>query len=61
MADLFEKLRGKPKRKLKIPAYLSAEDKKKVAEIIKNAEKHDDVPHSTQDSIPFDRMFQEGN
>ena len=60
MADLFEKLRGKPKRKLKIPAYLSAEDKKKVAEIIKNAEKHDDVPHSTQDSIPFDRMFQDG-
>ena len=57
---MLDFLHKKKKRRLKVPSYLSAEDKRRVTEIIKNVEKKDDVPHTTQDSIPFERMFQDG-
>ena len=52
--------RKKEERSFQIPEYLSNEDKKKVREIIKAAKKRDDIPKTTQESIPFDRMFQDG-
>jgi hypothetical protein len=61
---LFENItqifRKKEKRSFQIPEYLSAEDKKKVKEIIREAKRNDGIPRSTQQSIPFDRMFQDG-
>lgn len=39
---------------------MSNGDKKKVATIIKNAQRDDGIPRTTQQSIPFDRMFQDG-
>ena len=52
--------RKKEERSFQIPEYLSNEDKKKVREIIRAAKKRDDIPKTTQESIPFDRMFQDG-
>ena len=54
---MFQK---KEERSFQIPEYLSNEDKKKVREIIKAAQKNDGIPRTTQQSIPFDRMFQDG-
>ena len=50
----------KDTRKFVIPEYLSKEDQKKIREIIKREQKDDGVPRTTQQSIPFDRMFQDG-
>lgn len=55
--DLFRK---KEKRKFQVPEYLRSEDKKRIAEIIKNAKRDDGIPRTTQQSIPFERMFQDG-
>ena len=57
ITNLFRK---KEKRSYQIPEYLSSGDKKKVAAVIKNAQRDDGIPRSTQQSIPFDRMFQDG-
>ena len=57
ITNLFRK---KEKRSYQIPEYLSSGDKKKVAAIIKNAQRDDGIPRTTQQSIPFDRMFQDG-
>ncbi len=57
ITNLFRK---KEKRSYQIPEYLSSKDKKKVAEIIRNAQRDDGIPRTTQQSIPFDRMFQDG-
>ena len=57
ITNLFRK---KEKRSYQIPEYLSSGDKKKVAAIIKNAQRDDGIPKTTQQSIPFDRMFQDG-
>ncbi|MEE1256401.1 MAG: DUF87 domain-containing protein [Lachnospiraceae bacterium] len=43
-----------------IPANLSKEDKKKVAQLIAKAKRNDGVPRTAQQSIPFERMFQDG-
>lgn len=43
-----------------IPANISKEDKKRVAQIIAAAKKNDGVPRTAQQSIPFERMFQDG-
>ena len=43
-----------------MPEGLSREDQKAVREIIKKAKRDDDVPHTAQQSIPFDRMFPDG-
>jgi hypothetical protein len=57
ITNLFRK---KETRSYQIPEYLSSGDKKKVAAIIKNAQRNDGIPRTTQQSIPFDRMFQDG-
>lgn len=43
-----------------IPENLSKEDKKKVAQLIAKAKRNDGVPRTAQQSIPFERMFQDG-
>lgn len=65
MSDLIRKiltifgLRKKEERILTIPEDLSKEDKKRIREIIKSIS-DDGIPRTAQDSIPFDRMFQDG-
>ena len=43
-----------------MPENLNGRDRRKVAEIIRNALRDDGIPRTTQQSIPFDRMFQDG-
>ncbi|HOO80853.1 MAG TPA: conjugal transfer protein TraE, partial [Lachnospiraceae bacterium] len=43
-----------------MPKHLTKEEQAQVREIIKNAQKDDGVPRTAQQSIPFDRMFQDG-
>ena len=43
-----------------MPAHLNKAEQKEIREIIKKAEKNDGIPRTAQQSIPFDRMFQDG-
>lgn len=43
-----------------MPANLTRSQQKEMKEVIKRAKKDDGVPHSAQDSIPFQRMFPDG-
>ncbi len=61
MSDFITGLFGKKEeRELSMPEHLTKEEKKQIREIIKNAKKNDGVPRSAQQSIPFERMFQNG-
>ena len=57
MISIFRK---KEKRDLKLPANLTAAEKKEVKRIIELASGDDGIPRTAQQSIPFDRMFQDG-
>ena len=57
---MFKLLSKEKKRILVMPKHLTKAEKKQVREIIKNAQKNDRVPKTAQQSIPFDRMFQDG-
>ena len=56
----FLRKKNQENRKFTIPEGLSREEQKAVKEIIKNARRVDEVPHTAQQSIPFDRMFPDG-
>jgi len=43
-----------------LPEHLTKEERKQIKEIIKKAKKNDGVPRTAQQSIPFERMFQNG-
>ncbi|MCR5406092.1 MAG: ATP-binding protein [Lachnospiraceae bacterium] len=43
-----------------MPEHLSRAEKKEVKKIIEEARKNDGIPRTAQQSIPFDRMFQDG-
>ena len=43
-----------------LPEHLTKEERKQVKVIIKKAKKNDGVPRTAQQSIPFERMFQNG-
>ena len=43
-----------------LPEHLTKEERKQVKAIIKKAKKNDGVPRTAQQSIPFERMFQNG-
>lgn len=45
---------------LVLPEHLTKEEKKQVKEIIRKVKKSDSVPRTAQESIPFERMFQNG-
>ena len=57
MISIFRK---KEKRDLKVPANLTLAEKKEVRRIIEQASRDDGIPRTAQQSIPFDRMFQDG-
>ncbi|MBE5837521.1 VirB4-like conjugal transfer ATPase, CD1110 family [Butyrivibrio sp.] len=52
--------RKRKKRNLKIPARLSSEEKKQIKKVIDEAKKSDNMPHSAQESVTFERMFPSG-
>ena len=57
---MFSFLKKKEKREFQMPEGLSKAQQKEVRKIIKEAQKDDGVPRTAQQSIPFDRMFQDG-
>ncbi len=57
---MFKFLSKEKKRNLVMPKHLTKAEKKQVREIMKKAQKNDGVPKTAQQSIPFDRMFQDG-
>lgn len=57
---MFSIFKKQEKREIKMPAHLSRADQKEIREIIKRAENDDGIPRTAQQSIPFDRMFQDG-
>ena len=56
----FLRKRNQENRRFTMPEGLSREEQKAVKEIIKSARRNDEVPHTAQQSIPFDRMFPDG-
>ena len=56
----FLKKKKQESREFTMPEGLSREDQKAVREIIKKAKRDDEVPHTAQQSIPFDRIFPDG-
>ena len=57
MTNFFKK---KEKRELKLPPNLSRAEKNEIRRIIEQASGDDGIPRTAQQSIPFDRMFQDG-
>lgn len=60
MFGFLKKTKQKEKREFRMPAHLSKEEKKQIKEVIRKAKREDEVPRTAQQSIPFDRMFQNG-
>ena len=59
---MFSMQRKKPKESvhLELLKSLSKKERRQVERIIANAKKNDGVPRTAQQSIPFQRMFQDG-
>ncbi len=57
---MFAFLQKKNKRNFKMPEGLSRQEQKEITEIIKAAQKYDGIPRTAQQTVPFDRMFQDG-
>lgn len=64
---LLEKLRsavknlsGKKEPEYHMPDNLTRDERKQIQSIINNARGKKDVPHTAQESIPFEKMFQDG-
>ncbi len=57
MINFFKK---KEKRELKLPPNLTRAEKNEIRRIIEQASGDDGIPRTAQQSIPFDRMFQDG-
>ena len=62
MFKILEKLTAKNKKQddIRMPSHLSAAEQKQVQTVIDRARGDRTVPHSAQDSIPFQRMFPDG-
>ncbi len=57
---MFAFLKKEKNRVFEIPKHLTKAEQKQVREIIEKAKKSDGIPKTAQESIPFDRMFQDG-
>ena len=57
MISIFRK---KEKRDYHMPSNLTKAEREEVKAIIERAKKDDGIPRTAQQSIPFDRMFQDG-
>ena len=62
MFKILEKLTAKNKKQedIRMPSHLSAAEQKQVQMVIDRARGDRTVPHSAQESIPFQRMFPDG-
>ena len=62
MFKILEKLTAKNKKQddIRMPSHLSAAEQKQVQTVINRARGDRTVPHSAQESIPFQRMFPDG-
>ena len=62
LKSLMQKLTGTKTQAvdIKMPSDLSPAKQKQVREIVDRARGDRTVPHSTQESIPFQRMFPDG-
>ena len=62
MFKILEKLTAKNKKQddIRMPSHLSAAEQKQVQTVIDRARGDRTVPHSAQESIPFQRMFPDG-
>ena len=62
MFKILEKLTAKNKKQddIRMPSHLSATEQKQVQTVIDRARGDRTVPHSAQESIPFQRMFPDG-
>ena len=62
MFKILKKLTAKNKKQddIRMPSHLSAAEQKQVQTVIERARGDRTVPHSAQDSIPFQRMFPDG-
>ncbi len=54
------KLFKREKKQYVIPENLPKRDKKRIERVIKKAKRNDGIPRTAQQSIPFQRMFQDG-
>ncbi|MBQ9421493.1 MAG: conjugal transfer protein TraE, partial [Lachnospiraceae bacterium] len=43
-----------------MPKHLTKAERKEIREIVRNARKNDGIPRTTQQTIPYTRMFQDG-
>ena len=62
MFKILDKLTAKNKKQddIRMPSHLSAAEQKQVQTVIDRARGDRTVPHSAQESIPFQRMFPDG-
>ena len=62
MFKILEKLTAKNKKQddIRMPSHLSAAEQKQVQTVIDRARVDRTIPHSAQESIPFQRMFPDG-
>lgn len=62
LKSAFQGLTGRKKKEnnIRMPANLNAAEQKQIKAIVEKARKDRTIPHSAQDSIPFDRMFPDG-
>ena len=57
---MFGKQKKNQTESVKIPANLNRWEKKQIRQVIEKARKDNGIPRTAQQSIPFDRMFQDG-
>ena len=62
LKSVFQELTGRKKKdnEIRMPSNLNAAEQKQIKAIVEKARRDRTVPHSAQDSIPFDRMFPDG-
>ena len=63
MLNFLKRILTKRRRhdvELELPKHLSKAEKKEIREIVTKARKNDGIPRTAQQSIPYDRMFQDG-
>lgn len=62
LKSVFQGLTGRKKKgnEIRMPSNLNAAEQKQIKAIVEKARRDRTVPHSAQDSIPFDRMFPDG-
>ena len=57
---MFAFLKKEKSREFQMPEGLNKQEQAQIKRIIKEAKRNDGVPRTAQQSIPFDRMFQDG-